>query len=98
LRADGKDIRDYVEADHIDELFRRDLDERARRERERGRMARMRSGQEPFDSDENTRSSLFFFFLLPRLHEELIGLLCFMQIFLVFRLTRAYSARLQLPF
>ncbi len=35
LRADGKDIRDYVEADQIDELFRRDVEERTRRERER---------------------------------------------------------------
>jgi hypothetical protein len=59
LRRDGKDIRDYVEADQIDELFRRDVEERGRRERERGRMARMRSGQEQSDSDENTRSSLF---------------------------------------
>jgi hypothetical protein len=71
LRADGKDIRDYVEADHIDELFRRDVDERARRERERGRMARMRSGQEPFDSNENIRSSLFFFLLAASLIESL---------------------------
>ena len=59
LRRDGNDIRDYVEADQIDELFRRDVEERGRRERERGRMARMRSGQELSDSDENTRSSLF---------------------------------------
>jgi hypothetical protein len=59
LRADGKDIRDYVEADQIDELFRRDVEERTRRERERGRMARMRSGQELSDSDENARSSFW---------------------------------------
>ena len=59
LRSDGKDIRDYVEADQIDELIRRDVEERTRRERERGRMARVRSGQELSDSDENTRSSFW---------------------------------------
>jgi hypothetical protein len=63
LRRDGKDVRDYVEADQIDDLFRRDVEERGRRERERGRMARMRSGQEPSNSDENTRSSFFSSFL-----------------------------------
>jgi hypothetical protein len=65
LRRDGKDVRDYVEADQIDELFRRDVEERARRERERGRMARMRSGQELSDSEDNTRSCLFFSLLNP---------------------------------
>ncbi|KAH9957679.1 hypothetical protein BC827DRAFT_641802 [Russula dissimulans] len=52
LHRDGKDIRDYVEAGQINELYHRDLDERARRERERGRMARMRAGQEAPDPDE----------------------------------------------
>jgi hypothetical protein len=59
LRGDGKDIRDYVEADQIDELIRRDVEERTRRELERGWMARVRSGQELSDSDENTRSSFW---------------------------------------
>jgi hypothetical protein len=56
LRKDGKDIRDYIEAAQIDELYHRDVEERVRRERERGRMARMRTGQELSDSDESTRS------------------------------------------
>ncbi len=56
LRNDGKDVRDYVEAGQIDELYHRDIEERARRERERGRMARMRTGQELSDTDDNTRS------------------------------------------
>jgi hypothetical protein len=54
LRKDGKDIRDYVEAGQIDELFHQDVEERARRERERARMARMRNGQELSNFDENT--------------------------------------------
>jgi hypothetical protein len=96
LRADGKDIRDYVEADQIDELFRRDVEERAMRERERGRMARMRSGQEQSDSDENTRpSSLSFWpFLRPGVN-RVVG---FSQISLAFSSTRACSVHLQLPF
>ena len=66
LRRDGKDIRDYVEAAQIDELYHRDVEERARRERERGHMAHMRAGQEPSDFDENTARlcSLLFFGLL----------------------------------
>jgi hypothetical protein len=59
LRNDGKDVRDYVEAGQIDELYHRDIEERARRERERGRMARMRTGQELSDTDDNTRSCFF---------------------------------------
>ena len=55
LRRDGKDIRDYVEAAQIDELFHRDVEERARREHEHARMARVRAGKEPADFDENTR-------------------------------------------
>ncbi|KAH9996968.1 Rho GTPase activation protein [Russula compacta] len=54
LRRDGKDIRDYVEAEQINELYHHDVEERARRERERGRMARMRAGQESSDCDKNT--------------------------------------------
>lgn len=57
LRRDGKDIRDYLEAGQINDLYHRDVDERARRERERGRMARIRAGQEPSQTDESTRSS-----------------------------------------
>jgi len=34
LRREGKDVRDYVEVAQIDELFHRDVEERARRERE----------------------------------------------------------------
>ena len=60
LRKDGKDIRDYVEAGQIDELYHRDVEERARRERERARMARMRNGQELSNLDENTRSCFYF--------------------------------------
>jgi hypothetical protein len=59
LRNEGKDIRDYIEAGQIDELYHRDVEERARREQERARMARMRTGQELSDSD-NTRSCFFF--------------------------------------
>jgi hypothetical protein len=40
LRGDWRDICDYIKADQIDELFRRDVEERTRREREHGRMAR----------------------------------------------------------
>ncbi|KAI0291227.1 hypothetical protein B0F90DRAFT_387327 [Multifurca ochricompacta] len=54
LSRDGRDVRDYLEAPQIDEIYKRDIEERARRERERGRMARMRAGQEPSDLDENT--------------------------------------------
>lgn len=60
LRRDGKDIRDYIEAEQINELYHRDVEERARRERERGRMARMRAGQESSDCDGKTRSYPFF--------------------------------------
>jgi hypothetical protein len=56
LRNDGKDIRDYVEAGQIDELYHRDIEERARREQERARIVRMRTGQDLSDSDDNTRS------------------------------------------
>lgn len=68
LRNDGKDVRDYVEAGQIDEMYHRDIEERARRERERGRMSRMRTGQELSDSDHNTRlcflfTSLYGFYL-----------------------------------
>jgi hypothetical protein len=56
LRNDGKDIRDYVEAGQIDQLYHQDIEERARREQERARMAKMRTGQELSDSDDNTRS------------------------------------------
>ena len=56
LRRDGKDVRDYVEAAQIDELFHRDVEERARRELEHARMARVRAGKEPADFDENARS------------------------------------------
>jgi hypothetical protein len=59
LRNDGKDIRDYVEAGQIDELYHRDIEERARREQGRARMARLRSGQELSDSDDNIRSCSF---------------------------------------
>lgn len=59
LRNDRRDIRDYVEAGQIDELYHRDIEERARREQERGKMARMRTGQELSDSDDNTRSYFF---------------------------------------
>ena len=59
LRNEGKDIRDYIEAGQIDELYHRDIEERARREHERARMARVRTGQEMSDSDDNTRSSFF---------------------------------------
>ena len=59
LRADGKDIRDYVEADQIDELIRRDVEERTQRELKRGWMACVRSGQELSDSNENTRLSFW---------------------------------------
>jgi hypothetical protein len=59
LRNDGKDIRDYVEAGQIDQLYHRDIEERARREQDRVRMARMRAGQELSDSDDNTRSCFF---------------------------------------
>jgi hypothetical protein len=55
LRRDGKDVRDYVEAAQIDELFLRDVEERARREHEHARMARVRAGKEPADFDENAR-------------------------------------------
>jgi hypothetical protein len=57
LRGNGKDICDYVEADQIDELICRDIEERTWRELKRGWMAHVRSGQELSDSDENTRSS-----------------------------------------
>ena len=67
LRNEGKDIRDYVEAGQIDQLYHRDIEERARREQERARMARMRAGQELSDSDDNTRSYFF-----SRRHIELI--------------------------
>lgn len=60
LRNDGKDIRDYVEAGQIDQLYHRDIEERTRREQERVRMARMRTGKELSDSDDSTRSCLFF--------------------------------------
>jgi hypothetical protein len=60
LRNEGKDIRDYVEAGQIDELYHRDIEERARREQERARMARMRTAQELSDSDDNIRSCFFF--------------------------------------
>lgn len=56
LHKDGKDIRDYVEAGQIDELYHRDIEERARRERDRAKMAKMRTGLESPDFDENTRS------------------------------------------
>ena len=59
LHKDGKDIRDYVEAGQIDELYHRDVEERARRERERGKMARMRTGQEAPAIEENTRPCFF---------------------------------------
>ena len=55
LRRDGKDVRDYVEAAQIDEMFHRDVEERARREHEHARMARVRAGKEPADFDENAR-------------------------------------------
>ncbi|KAI9441934.1 hypothetical protein H4582DRAFT_1426820 [Lactarius indigo] len=55
LRRDGKDVRDYVEAAQIDELFQRDVEERARREREHARIARVRAGKEPAGFDENAR-------------------------------------------
>jgi hypothetical protein len=64
LRTEGKDIRDYVEAGQIDELYHRDVEERARREQERARMARMRTGQELSDSDDNTRSFFFHVVIL----------------------------------
>jgi hypothetical protein len=67
LRKDGKDIRDYVEAGQIDELYHQDVEERARRERERARMARMRNGQELSNFDENTRSCFYFHFRYNRL-------------------------------
>jgi hypothetical protein len=60
LRKDGKDIGDYVEAGQIDELYHRDVEERMTRERERGRMARMRTGQDLSDSNENTRSCFLY--------------------------------------
>jgi hypothetical protein len=62
LRRDGKDVRDYVEAAQIDEMFRRDVEERARRESEHARMARVRAGKESADLDENTRLCLLLFF------------------------------------
>jgi len=55
LRRDGKDVRDYVEAAQIDELFHRDVEERARREHEYARKARVRAGKEPADFNENAR-------------------------------------------
>jgi hypothetical protein len=57
LRREGKDVRDYVEAAQIDEMFHRDVEERARRESEHARMARVRAGKEPESADfgdENT--------------------------------------------
>jgi len=59
LRADGKDICNYIEADQIDELFRWDIEERTQREHEHGGMAHMYSSQELSDSDENTHSSFW---------------------------------------
>jgi hypothetical protein len=62
LRRDGKDVRDYVEAAEIDELFHRDVEERTRRELEHARMARVRAGKEPpaEEFDENTRLCSIF--------------------------------------
>ncbi|KAI0264224.1 hypothetical protein BC834DRAFT_276361 [Gloeopeniophorella convolvens] len=54
LRAEGKDVRDYLEACDLDAMWRADVEQRQRRERERAHMARMRSGQEPSIFDENT--------------------------------------------
>jgi len=59
LRGDGKDIRDYIEADQINELIRWDVEEHTWRELERGWMAHVRSGQKLSDSDENTCSSFW---------------------------------------
>ena len=50
LRREGKDVRDYVEAAQIDEMFRRDVEERARRE--------ARKGSE--SGDDNSRWCFFF--------------------------------------
>lgn len=52
LRREGKDVRDYVEAAQIDEMFRRDVEERARRE----------ARKESESGDENSRWCFLFFF------------------------------------
>lgn len=80
LRKDGKDVRDYIEAPQIDELYHRDVEERARRERERGRMARIRSGQEPSDLDESTTRESPFFLGLPACRAD-GSALCWKDIF-----------------
>jgi hypothetical protein len=79
LRREGKDVRDYVEAAQIDEMFHRDVEERARRESEHARMARVRAGKEPESADfgdENTRWCLLFSWLWVELTCAQMCLVC----------------------